>query len=229
MLSREQNVGRAAIRNFLASQASLTWLLFLDCDMDIISQRFLATYLDTEGDVIYGGYKVGPGEKSCLRYIYEKANEPQHTASQRQTRPYQHFHTANFLIRRDILMEHPFDEQFTHYGYEDVLLGRRLREASVPVSHIDNPAGFNTFEDNASFVAKTEEGLRTLHEKRDLLRGYSRLITYAEGIHLNAARWLIRNGHRLLGPLERKLLCSKHPSLKVFKIYKLGYYLNIKA
>jgi len=226
-MALEQNMGRARIRNFMASLARYEWLLFLDCDMTVISADFLSRYLDTDGEVVYGGYKVGEGEASNLRYRYEKSCELQHTADERRKRPYQHFHTCNFLVRKDTMLAHPFDNQFRRYGYEDVLFGRRLREAGIAISHIDNPTGFYTFEDNAHFVSKTEEGLQTLYENRDLLRGYSRLLTVADGIHVGAVRGLIRLGHRLFGRLERRNLCGRSPNLKVFKYYKLGYFFTL--
>ena len=224
-MALEENIGRSRIRNLLARTARHEWLLFLDCDMTICKPDFLMTYLSTEGDVIYGGYKVGEADRSCLRYRYEIAHAHEHTAERRRQRPYQHFHTSNFMVRRDIMLAHPFDETFRHYGYEDVLLGKQLKKAGIAITHIQNPAGFCDFEDNAHFVSKTEEGLRTLAEKRDLLRGYSQLLTFAEGIHSGLLRGAIRLWHRLFGGLERRILCSRHPSLRVFSFYKLGYFL----
>ena len=223
----EENIGRARIRNLLCTLASKEWLLYLDCDMTIFEPAFLINYLLAGGDVVYGGYRVGEGPAGNLRYRYEKASEQQHTAEQRRQRPYQHFHTANFLVRRSIMAEHPFDEAFRTYGYEDVLFGKQLKQAGIAITHIDNPAGFFTFEDNAHFVSKTEEGLRTLHDKRQQLRGYSQMLTVVEGIHIAPVRWLIRLWHCLFGWLERRNLCGTHPSLRIFKLYKLGYFLSI--
>ena len=225
---RGENVGRAIIRNFLARQARYEWLLFLDCDMTIGSSSFLQRYLETEAtEVVYGGYSVGEGTPSCLRYIYEKEAEPRHTAGERRQHPYRDFHSSNFLIRRTLMLAHPFDERFHHYGYEDVLLGKQLRKAGVSIEHIDNPVGFDSFEDNPHFVSKTEEGLRTLHEFRNDLRGYNGLLTLVEGIHIGLVKDVVRLWHRLFGSLERRMLCGNRPSLTVFKIYKLGYYLSL--
>lgn len=226
-MALEENIGRARVRNLLCTLAQKEWLLFLDCDMTIFDPGFIINYMMSGGDVVYGGYKVGEGNDGNLRYRYEKANEHMHTAEQRRLRPYQHFHTANFLVSRSIMMAHPFDESFRSYGYEDVLFGKQLKQAGISITHINNPAGFFSFEDNAHFVSKTEEGLRTLHEKRQLLRGYSQMLTAVEGIHIAPVRWLIRLWHWLFGWLERRNLCGKHPSLKVFKLYKLGYFLTI--
>ena len=225
---RGVNSGRAVIRNFLAHQAHYEWLLFLDCDMTIGRSNFLQTYLESAAEeVVYGGYSVGEGAADNLRFVYEKAAEPSHTAEERQKHPYRDFHTANFMIRRDLMLAHPFDERFRHYGYEDVLLGKQLHKHGISIAHIDNPVGFCSFEDNPHFVSKTEEGLRTLYAFRTELRGYNGLLTLVDGIHISLVRSAIRLWHRLLGPVERRLLCGSHPNLTVFKIYKLGYFLSL--
>ncbi len=227
-IDRGVNSGRAAIRNFLARQACYEWLLFLDCDMTIISPQFLQDYLQSDADILYGGYRVGSGASTNLRYRYEKACEPQHSAEQRRKRPFQHFHTCNFMVRRDIMLAHPFDERFRNYGYEDVFFGKQLCEAGLSITHINNPVGFHDFEENAHFISKTEESLHTLYQFRNDLRGYSRMLTLTEGIHLSMVRTLIKLWHRLAGPWERRLLCGSHAHLNLFKLYKIGYYLSIK-
>jgi glycosyltransferase involved in cell wall biosynthesis len=228
---QSQNMGRAAIRNFLAKQAQYDWLLFIDSDMTVVRPDFISKYISLEdADVIDGGVSIGGDAtalKGNLRYRYEKASEHEHTVEMRQKHPYQDFHTANFLIRRDLMLSHPFDERFRYYGYEDVLFGKQLRTDHIAITHIDNPMGFCTFESNPDFVSKTEEGLRTLHTFKDELRGYSRLLTLIEGIHIPLILSLIRLFHRLFGGLIRHNLCSRHPNHRLFSLYKLGYYLKI--
>lgn len=226
---RKENAGRAVIRNFLAQEAQYDLLLFIDSDMSLVDDQYIRRYLAADCDsVLDGGVRIVGDEdewRGNLRYLYEKAEEPHHTAPERQRTPYQHLHTANLLIRRELMLKYPFDERFRHYGYEDVLLGKTLRRHRVAIKHIDNPLGFSTFETNADFVAKTEEGLRTLYEFREDLRGYSRLLTLVSGIHIPLVKSMIRWMHRLAGPAVRRNLCSTHPRLFLFKLYKLGYYL----
>ena len=228
-LTRPENIGRAAIRNYLAQTAQYDYLLFIDSDMTLVRPDYLSEYLSMEGaDIVDGGVAIGGDAealKGNLRYRYEKAAEQEHTAEKRQLHPYQDFHTANFLIRRDLMLSHPFDERFRYYGYEDVLFGKQLRAAHITITHIDNPMGFCTFESNPDFVAKTEEGLHTLSQFRKELRGYSRLLTLVDGIHIPLILWLIRLSHRLFGGLIRRNLCSAHPNLRLFSLYKLGYFL----
>lgn len=229
---RGKNVGRAAIRNFLARQAQYEWLLFLDCDMQVPHDRFLEKYLTCEsGEVIDGGFAVVENPslyKRSLRYTYEWTMQSQHTAEQRRKRPYQHFRTTNFMVRRDIMLRLPFDERIRRYGFEDVLFGKLLRKEQVGICHIDNPMMLADVEDNATFVAKTEEALHTLHTFKADLRGYSNLLTFVEGIHLGVVRGAICLFHRCFKKWERSNLVGNNPSLRVFKLYKLGYFMAIE-
>ena len=230
-LVQPQNTGRAAIRNRLAREARYDWLLFVDSDMTVVRPDYISQYVAQEdANVVDGGVVIGGDAEALnqnLRYLYEKASEHEHTAEMRRKKPYQDFHTANFLIRRDLMLSHPFDERFRYYGYEDVLFGKQLRADHIAIKHIDNPMGFCTFESNPDFVSKTEEGLRTLYQFQSELRGYSRLITLVEGIHIPLILSLIRLSHRLFSGLIRHNLCGRHPSLKLFRLYKLGYYTTI--
>lgn len=227
-IEKKTNTGSAATRNLLARESRYEWLLFLDCDMQIPSDQFLKTYLLHEGtSLINGGIAIGKGPKDNLRYRYEKACEPHHTATERSKRPYQSFRSTNFIVRRSCMLDCPFDERFKKSGYEDVMLGKQLKQSGIEICHIDNPTVMVDFETNPQFMDKTDHSLLTLYHFRDELRGYSRLLTAANGIHLSFIRSLIRFYHRLAGPLERHLLCGNHPNLTVFNLYKLGYYLSL--
>ena len=226
-IERPTNQGRAAIRNFLAREAQYDWLLFIDSDMSVVHDDFIYKYVShPEASVIYGGVSIGGDAEALrgnLRHRYEKASEPDHTLEKRQQQPYHDFHTANFCVSRQVMLSHPFDERIRCYGYEDVLFGKQLRHDRIAITHIDNPMGFCSFEQNPDFMAKTEEGLRTLHAFRSELRGYSRLLTLVDGIHLPVVLAVIRLLFRLFGPLVRRQLCGSRPSLRLFSLYKLGY------
>lgn len=230
-IAKEQNSGSAATRNFLTAQSHYRWLLFLDCDMHIPDSHFLERYVSCEYDgVINGGISIGgnPDElKHCLRYRYEKREEPSHTAEQRQLRSYQSFRSTNFLAARDAMIRCPFDERFKRSGYEDVLLGKSFKQQGVTLTHIDNPLVMTDYESNVDYVVKIERSLQTLHSFRQELRGYSRLLTLADGIHLAIVRSTIGLAFHLCRPLMRRNLCSRHPSLTVFDLYRIGYFLTL--
>ena len=228
---KETNSGSAATRNFLGAQSQYPWLLFLDCDITIPDDHFLERYVtdDHEG-VVNGGIAITDDASLShnLRYLYEKDAEPAHTAERRQANRYQEFRSTNFMIEREVFEVCPFDERFTRSGYEDVLFGKMLKQRQVAITHIENPVMMTEFEGNADYVRKIERSLRTLYTFREELRGYSRILTFDKGIHIGAVRGLIRLWHRLIGPMERRNLCGRHPNLTIFKLYKIGYYLSIK-
>lgn len=228
-IRREENVGRSAIRNFLAQTAQYERLLFVDGDMKMTRTDFVRKYVETERPLLYGGYVVEGDEellKGNLRFIYEKKAEADHSAEKRQLKPYADFHTSNFLIERDLYLQHPLDTRFRHYGYEDVLLGKELEKAGVPIRHIDNPLAFATFEDNRHFVEKTEEGIRTLVSFKEDLEDYSRLLALAEKLKRMGVGGIVRAVYNKRSDKWRNNLCGSHPSLSLFKWYKLGYLLQ---
>lgn len=230
-IQKESNSGSAATRNFLATQSLYDSLLFIDCDVTIPNNDFIQRYLATADlRVVNGGICITTDTywEGNLRYRYEKQAEDTHSAIHRQKSPYKEFRSTNFMIKYETFMSCPFDERFKRSGYEDVLFGKQLKQRGIPVTHIDNPVMMDTFEDNPAFLLKTEQNLRTLKAFSDDLRGYSKLLTLAAGIHLPAVRWLIRLLHRLFNKVERRILCSAHPCLTVFNLYRLGYFLSLK-
>ena len=226
LLERGMNSGRAVIRNVLANEARYPWLLFIDSDMTVCRTDFIERYILTVGDVVYGGLVIRHTTRQNLRARYELSRASEHTLERRRQSPYHDFHTANFMIRRDLMLTHPFDERFSRYGYEDVLLGKTLQMNAIGIEHIDNPLSFEIFESNAAFVSKTEEGLQTLYSFRHELRGYSRMIDFTEQHPVVSV--LIRCWHHIAKKWERRHLCSNAPTLCVFTLYRLGYFLSLK-
>ena len=225
---REKNVGRSAIRNFLVSQAKGDRLLFIDGDLSLNNPSFIRNYLQTEGDVVVGGIAIGgnPDQwKGNLRYRYERQCEAINTVESRQSQPYQHLAT-NLFVRRSVLGEQPYDEKISHYGYEDVLLGKRFQQQQVAIKHIENPVLFCDFEDNASYSAKTEEALRTLFTFRNELKGYSRLLDKAEQIERLHLSPLFVTAYKLFNEPIKNCLLGNKPNVFWFNIYKLLYYLH---
>lgn len=224
---REKNGGRAVIRNALAKEAQYEWVLFIDSDVEIPGIDFMMKYLPCDQtDITNGGVKVGASwttHRHNLRYLYEKKAEAHHTSDKRQAAGFQQFRSTNFLIRRSLMLAHPFDERFRYYGYEDVLFGKELEQNHIEIMHIDNPVSFDRLENNRDFLNKTEEGLRTLFTFRHDLKGYSRIIDYADRFPLP----LIRLWHTLFGALEKRILTGNHPQLWIYTLYRIGYYSSL--
>lgn len=238
-LRMEQNVGRAQIRNVLISESRGDYVLLIDSDLFLCDDNYLYKYATSTADVVYGGTCIG-GEglamvdneantenlKGNLRYIYEKKAEPSHRAAFRQLRPNQEISVCNLYARRDIMEAHPFDSRFKAYGYEDVLFGKRLAESGIEVTHIDNPVLINEFEPNSVFVKKTEEAILTLCRFEQDLEGYSNLKTKVTTLGRYIPLSLFRLWHRIMKNKEKRNLTGSKPSLLLFKLYKLGFFLE---
>lgn len=238
-LRMEQNVGRAQIRNVLISESRGDYVLLIDSDLFLCDDNYLYKYATSTADVVYGGTRIG-GEglamvdneantenlKGNLRYIYEKKAEPSHRAVFRQLRPNQEISVCNLYARRDIMKAHPFDSRFKAYGYEDVLFGKRLAESGIEVTHIDNPVLINEFEPNSVFVKKTEEAILTLCRFEQDLEGYSNLKTKVTTLGRYIPLSLFRLWHRIMKNKEKRNLTGSKPSLLLFKLYKLGFFIE---
>ena len=238
-LRMEQNVGRAQIRNVLISESRGDYVLLIDSDLFLCDDNYLYKYATSTAEVVYGGTRIG-GEgfamvdneantenlKGNLRYIYEKKAEPSHRAAFRQLRPNQEISVCNLYARRDIMEAHPFDSRFKAYGYEDVLFGKRLAESGIEVTHIDNPVLINEFESNSVFVKKTEEAILTLCRFEQDLEGYSNLKTKVSTLGRYIPLSLFRLWHRIMKNKEKRNLTGSKPSLLLFKLYKLGFFLE---
>ena len=228
-ITRKQNVGRSAIRNFLISQAQGEWLLFIDGDLTLDNSHFIRRYLQAKSNVVVGGIRIG-GDlnrwKNNLRYRYEKAYEQKNTLQDRQCHATKHFRTTNFLAHKDIMMEHSFDENFVQYGYEDVLFGKSLAMDHIAITHIDNPITLDFFESNSEFLDKTEQSLRTLYTFRNQLKGYSQLLETAEKIKKLHLQKLVNAAYFLVGQRIKKHLQGNNPSIFLFNVYKLMYYIH---
>lgn len=231
-IKRTSNVGRAAIRNFLARQAKYEWLLYLDCDVEIPDNNFLSNYVKAtvSCEVAYGGLSISGDSEMChgnLRYIYEKHCEPRQSASMRAKHPYQSFRTTNFFIKKEVMLSHPFNEQIRTYGYEDVMLGKTLHDSSVNISHIDNQVHYTRYESNAAYLAKTAEAMHTLFDLRKDLASYSSLIKMQRRLHLWRLDTIIDRVFLLMRRSWRRKLESPHPTLNVFNAYRLCIFNHI--
>ena len=222
------NNGRAAIRNFLVSRACGDWLLLIDGDLIVADRQLLRHYVDIIGkaDIVCGGYRVMTGPKGNLRYTYEWHARKLQRADYRSRHPWENFKVSNTLFRREVLEQHPFDQRFQKYGYEDVLLGTTLREAGYTIRHIDAPVGFLRYESNRSFVSKSVEALDTLVDFHDELYAVAPMLRLADRLRQTLLARLLRKLYQTCKLNWLNNLVSDKPSLLVFRLYKIGYLLN---
>lgn len=225
-LQREVNTGPACVRNYLASEASYPYLLFLDTDTMPVADSFLKNYLQAAqpgmavcGGFIYPRYEVP--QHALLRYEYGIAVEEQ-TVVQRNKFPFHSFISMNFMICKDSFLKIRFDESF-HLGYEDTLFGMQLKQGGVKILHIDNPVYHLVEEDSDQFLAKIRRAVRNLVGHEDEMRQYVKLLRWYAVVKQLGMTSLIASLFRWNEKRLVSNLTSQSPSLKLFAFYKLGY------
>lgn len=231
LIELKENLGRARIRNRLADEAKYEWLLFMDADAEVISNRFIADYLThTAADVVCGGLchaETLPSPEVSLRYAYEKRADKKRAARYRTKKPYEQFITFCFMVRASLFHSIRFDERITEYGHEDTLFGIELERHKAKIHHIDNPMRQGGIETNAEFIEKTRAALRNLLTMEETMQGHSTLLSAYSllkrlGLSRCAARWFARKE-----PTLTARLTSTRAPLRLFFLYKLGYYCSL--
>lgn len=230
----DKNIGRAKIRNLFLDYANYEYLLFLDCDVTIISKEFLLNYINNVkqgnfnilcGGIIYSNQKAA--RNKLLRWKYGVRKESQ-SVEARNLSPNKSFMTANFLIQKKIFKEVRFDERINEYGHEDTLLGFELKKKGISIYHIDNPIFIKDIEDNSKFLEKTEQGIISLIDVLvytdfdvDFIQDVTILNTYeklkSKGL-LNTVYVIFI----LTKPMLKFLFVNGFVNLKLFDFYKLG-------
>ncbi len=171
-----RNVGRAAIRNKMAREASHPYLLLMDADGQI-PPRFLLHYVQyltatTDGKqqpqeniVLVGGRKYAsqpPPEAAFSLHWWYGTQRESRTLTRRKKEGWLGFQSNNFVISRSLLRSHPFPEGVAGYGHEDTLWGQQLLQAGIPIHHVDNPVLHLGLEPNDVFLHKQREAIRNL-------------------------------------------------------------------
>lgn len=225
----EYNLGRAAHRNSMAKKAKGEWLLFIDCDSEVCDALFLTRYLKNQThDVVCGGLctpDINPCPKATLRYKYEQEADKHRSADERNMHPYMHLTFFNLMIRKDVFMQIKLDENCREYGYEDALFGVELNSRNIAISHIDNPLMHVGLEPNDVFLDKSETALRTLSKLNGKMKNYSHVENAALKLSSYSLDKIYIYFYNTTKRMMRKNLLGKNPSLFVFSLYKLGYYL----
>jgi hypothetical protein len=69
---------------------------------------------------------------------------------------------SNFVIKKEVLAENPFDTRLSQYGHEDTLFAYNLGSAGIKFFHIENHVEITDLELNETYLKKTEQGIFNL-------------------------------------------------------------------
>jgi hypothetical protein len=227
------NVGRAAIRNQLATNAQYEWVLLLDNTSQLLGNQYLACYAEALGQapVLAGGVSYAaqaPTDPALrLRWLYGQEREARPLA-QRQAAPYDQLLVNNLLLKRELLQRFPLDESLRGYGHEDTKLGWQLATAGVPVHHFNNPIVHAGLETAALFLQKSEQAVqnlaRLLHENSQ--GANSRLVQTAYRLQRAKLAAVAQAALTLGEPIFRRNLLGSNPSLRALDALKLLWLLR---
>lgn len=163
-----ENKGRAFARNYLAQKAQYPMLLFLDCDGKIPDKKFISNYLPyfSELNRVVSGGRIYQSSKPIYPELYLHwrygTKVESITAFSRNQKPYQTFHSNNFIVSKAILTQIPFDTNLSQYGHEDSLWAQELKKRSIPIFHIDNPVEHLGLETADIFLTKAQMAVQNL-------------------------------------------------------------------
>jgi len=230
------NVGRAAIRNQLATRARHEWLLLLDNDSLLPDNQFLTRYVQAvraqpAAALLIGGttYEAAPPADPALylRWHYGRAREMRPAAT-RQRDPGGQLTINNALLRRELLLKFPFDERLSGYGHEDTRFGLELARAGVRVHHLDNPVLHDGLESAADFLTKSQQAVRNLAQvlRTDGLGADTRLAHTAARLRAAGLAGPARAILAALEPVLRRHLLGTRPSLRALDLLKLRWLLK---
>ena len=132
------------------------------------------------------------------------------------------------MVRSSVFQTIRFDDSITEYGHEDTLFGVELERREANIRHIDNPMRQGGIETNEEFIGKTRAALRNLVLMEDDMRSHSLLLRLYDILHRMRvdgciAHWFARKEDWL-----KVRLMEPTPHLRLFFIYKLGYYCSLK-
>jgi glycosyltransferase involved in cell wall biosynthesis len=230
----KKNIGRSKVRNLFLENTNYENLLFIDCDCSIQSEKFLENYFEQLNNaVVYGGRKhhnnPPKNKNKKLRWLYGIKREDQNF-NYRAKNPYHCFRSNNFLIKRSILSQIKFNEKIETYGHEDTLLSLELKKNKIAIFQINNPVFHEGIEDSSIFLEKTKSAIKNLVllEKNILDTRSIKLIKTYHLINKLKLTWLIFLLSKTISKMLERQLLSSRPSLKIFNLYKLIYFLREK-
>ncbi|WP_163516610.1 glycosyltransferase family 2 protein [Gelidibacter japonicus] len=226
-----QNIGRSAVRNLLAKDASFEWLLFLDADVLPKNRNFIPKYLRSikvNSEVIYGGILYSeekPDQTNLLRWIYGNKREVL-SSEERNKNTYIAFLTLNFLIHKSVFSKVSFNENIPNLRHEDTLFSYNLKLKNINVEHIENPTYHLGLEDSKQFLKKSMESVDALFLllKQGLIpEDYTKISRIFFKLKRLGLHYVLAIIYKLFRNNFKRNLLSSKPSLFIFDFCRLGY------
>ncbi|SEM18710.1 Glycosyltransferase involved in cell wall bisynthesis [Aquimarina amphilecti] len=225
-----KNIGRSAIRNLLASEASYDFLLFIDAGTFPEQKNFIKIYLDNlNHKVVTGGMtylKQPPNKPYRLRWVYTKKRE---SLSDRNKRSI--VCSSNFLIQKKLFKIVEFDESLEKYGCEDVVFFDAIVNENISIKHIDNSVIHDANDNAETFIIKTEQAIENLIFLINTNKlAYDRYKVSKLYYKMNKVKIdkIISFTFKISRNILKRNFNSSYPSILCYDFYRLGYFCLIK-
>jgi hypothetical protein len=236
-VSLKKNVAHRENRNLLAEKSKYNWLLFIDGDSKIISEKYSSNYVNAISlgfDVVYGGRihpEICPSKSQMLRWKYGRFTEDK-IALERKKNNFKNLLFNNTLIKKQYFNKVKFDKENTLYGHDDTQLSYQLSLLNISVLHIDNQIEHKDIDTNIEFVNKMNESILSLlriYKSNKIPSNYVTILKLYTTLKKYKISNLIAFVFKITKPLIEKQLTSNNPSLFLFGIYRLGLICSTKA
>lgn len=232
-----KNIGRGKNINLLCAKAKENYVLIMESDAFPENKNYLKNYLDLiskDTSIIFGGVKYPetiPEKDKMLRWKYGHSRETK-SLEERFKENYSFIFTWNLLLKKEILLQYPFPEFISEYGYEDAFFIKKLRLNSILVSHIENHLTHYNDEFSIEFIKKSERAVSNLHHLINVQKidyddtKLTAVYSIAKKLHLIG---LVKTVYNKTKKLILNNLTSENPNLYLLDFYKLGYYCTIQS
>jgi glycosyltransferase involved in cell wall biosynthesis len=234
------NYGRIRIRQLLAEKARFEYLLFLDCDSEILSEEFLAHYkrhINRTKKTVVGGrvYQQQMPDDCSLRlhWLYGSKREAIKTEIPVKL-AHRGFMSNNFMIHKSIFDQLHFVDDWQGYGHEDTWIGIQLEKLGACMSYINNPALHLGLEKTEVFIPKSEQALQNLLKlqvlvPKNALKKHVKLYSVYTQLKSFGLLWLPQLLYKMIRKRIFKNLQSCHPSLFYFDLYRLYQFIQLSS
>ncbi len=225
----ENNVGNSENRNILARKAKFPWLLFMDSDVLPVKEDFIEKFItsfQTTSKNIVGARLLYPEDKSyTLRVKFGNKHEVVHDWNEK-VNPKTLLRGPTFAIRKESILAKPFPELPEDYGYVDTFFFLQFEDEEVEI--IDNQVFHLGIDTNEKYMQKIDKAVRNakfISENYPEQAKYIRLIQKG-----NQFQFLSPVVQRIFPIVKANLLKNlrgENPSVSLFQLYKLLYYLSL--
>lgn len=147
-------------RQHLAALARYNYLLFLDCDSEIVKTDFLSVYYNImkESPALVSGGRIYSSDEpeDCAYRLHWKYGTKREAGKQAA------FLSNNFLIARKNFLQMEKQLPLQGYGHEDTWWGIQWEKTGIICRRIYNPVLHNGLEKADIFITKSENALANL-------------------------------------------------------------------